>query len=197
MSAGGGPPDVPLSAARLTTSRLLLRPVGPGDAAALFAVFGDPEVMRFWSSPAWTDPAQAAASIADDVADAAAGRSVRLAVLRHGDDGAIGTASVFALDRGNRRAEVGYALRRDAWGHGYATEAVAAVVAWAFGDLGLHRLEADIDPRNTASAAVLTRLGFRLEGLLRERWFVAGEVSDSAMYGLLAREAAAPTGRTP
>ena len=96
--------------------------------------------------------------------------------------------SLFALDRNNRRAEVGYALRRDAWGRGYATEAVGAVVAWGFGELGLHRLEADIDPRNTASAAVLTRLGFRLEGVLRERWFVAGEVSDSAMYGLLAHE---------
>lgn len=52
----------------------------------------------------------------------------------------------------------------------------------------MHRVEADIDPDNSASAKLLERLGFRLEGRLRERWIVAGVVSDSAMYGLLARE---------
>jgi RimJ/RimL family protein N-acetyltransferase len=51
--------------------------------------------------------------------------------------------------------------------------------------MGLHRIEADIDPRNTASARCLERLGFVKEGLLRERWIVEGEVSDSAIYGLL------------
>jgi len=52
----------------------------------------------------------------------------------------------------------------------------------------LHRLEADIDPRNAASAKTLERLGFRREGLMRERWIVEGVVSDSAVYGLLASE---------
>ena len=67
-------------------------------------------------------------------------------------------------------------------------EALQALLGFAFTDLDLHRLEADIDPRNGASAAALVRLGFREEGLLRERWIVAGEVSDSQLYGLLRRE---------
>jgi RimJ/RimL family protein N-acetyltransferase len=67
-------------------------------------------------------------------------------------------------------------------------EALPALVAHAFGALDLNRLEADIDPRNTASARVLERLGFRREGLLRERWIVNGEKSDSAIYGLLRAE---------
>jgi RimJ/RimL family protein N-acetyltransferase len=72
-------------------------------------------------------------------------------------------------------------------------EALAAVIDCAFDhrlgapfdDLRLNRLEADVDPRNAASCRALERLGFQREGLLRERWIVAGEVSDSAMYGLL------------
>lgn len=70
-----------------------------------------------------------------------------------------------------RHAEIGYAL-----------------VAFAFGELNLNRLEADIDPRNSASAASLARLGFTREGLLRERWIFDAEVSDTALYGLLRRE---------
>ena len=54
--------------------------------------------------------------------------------------------------------------------------------------IGLNRLEADIDPRNVASAGLLERLGFVREGLLRERWIVGDEVSDSALYGLLASD---------
>jgi RimJ/RimL family protein N-acetyltransferase len=52
----------------------------------------------------------------------------------------------------------------------------------------MRRLEAEIDPRNTASAKVLERLGFRQEGFLRERWILRGEVSDGGIYGLLAAE---------
>ncbi|MFN8077616.1 MAG: GNAT family protein [Kineosporiaceae bacterium] len=173
---------------RLETERLLLRPLQHGDEDALFALFGDPQVMRYWNTPPWVDPARASAMIASDAEAAADGSALRLGIVPLGAGTVVGTVSLFALDHANRRGEVGYALRYDCWGRGYATEAVGALVRWAFGELGLHRLEADIDPRNTASAAVLTRLGFRLEGVLRERWFVAGEVSDSAMYGLLAHE---------
>ena len=67
-------------------------------------------------------------------------------------------------------------------------EALSAVVEHAFGALALHRLEADVDPRNAASLRTLERLGFRQEGLLRERWIVADEVSDTAFFGLLASD---------
>jgi RimJ/RimL family protein N-acetyltransferase len=59
---------------------------------------------------------------------------------------------------------------------------------YAFRALGLRRLEADVDPRNSGSMRVLERLGFRHEGLLRERWKVNGELQDSVLLGLLERE---------
>jgi RimJ/RimL family protein N-acetyltransferase len=96
--------------------------------------------------------------------------------------------SLFHFHIPSRRAEVGYALGRPYWGSGYITEALQALLDYAFQTLDLNRLEADIDPRNLASARTLERLGFQKEGHLRERWIVNGEISDTWIYGLLRRE---------
>jgi RimJ/RimL family protein N-acetyltransferase len=74
-------------------------------------------------------------------------------------------------------------------------EALQALLSYAFQTLDLNRLEADIDPRNHASARTLERLGFQKEGHLRERWIVDGEISDTWLYGLLRREWQAAPGR--
>jgi RimJ/RimL family protein N-acetyltransferase len=100
----------------------------------------------------------------------------------------IGTCTLFALNDEHRRAELGFALRRSAWGRGLATDAVRSVVRFAFQGMHLHRLEADADPRNVASRKLLLRLGFREEGYLRERYLVAGERQDAVFFGLLREE---------
>jgi len=178
----------------LHTERLHLRPVQAGDEAKLFAIFSDPEVMRYWSTGPWTSIDRAVRLIADDQRTMAAGEHIRLALLRRSDELLIGTCSLFKLDAQSRRGEIGYALAKQAWGQGYVQEALGALIRHAFEVLGLRRLEAEIDPRNAGSAKSLARLGFEKEGFLRERWIVEGEVSDSAVYGLLAREWAARGG---
>ena len=77
---------------------------------------------------------------------------------------------------------------RDFWGRGLMSEALAAVLSYAFEDLGMHRIEADVDPDHAASLALLEKFGFIREGILRDRWFVHGEWHDSVMLGLLADE---------
>jgi RimJ/RimL family protein N-acetyltransferase len=67
-------------------------------------------------------------------------------------------------------------------------EAVGELLRFAFEELGLHRIEADVDPRNVASIRLLERVGFCLEGRMRERWIVGDEINDTAFYGLLRRE---------
>ena len=96
--------------------------------------------------------------------------------------------AVFNFNEQSGRADLGYGLARRHWGQGYMHEALVAVIGYAFGPLGLRRLEADIDPRNEGSLRALDRLGFAREGLLRERWQVVDEISDSVLMGLLARE---------
>ena len=171
----------------LTGSRVQLRPLRASDADDLFAVHSDPRVMRYWSHAPWTDREQAVARIAQLAHDRANAEFYTWANTL-ADDRLIGTVSLFAVNRNQRRGEIGYALAASAWGHGYATEGLSLAIAHAFGTIGLERLEADIDPRNDASARALERLGFVKEGFLRERWIVSGVASDSALYGLLRRE---------
>ncbi len=172
----------------LPTRRLRLRPLGEPDAPALFTIFGDAAVMRYWSTPPWTSIDEARQMIDSDQRDLAGGEHLRLGLERLDDGELLGTCSLFAISQRNRRAEIGYALASRAWGRAYMDEALRALLNHGFGQLGLNRIEADIDPRNEASARSLQRLGFRQEGHLRERWIVGGEVSDTALYGLLQRD---------
>jgi [ribosomal protein S5]-alanine N-acetyltransferase len=169
----------------LRTDRLLLRPLRESDAPAIYAIRSNATVMRYASSLPLTSRDQAEAFIAREKAAMAAGESLRLGLQRHGDAALIGTSLLFHMNPQCRRAEIGYDLRLDAWGHGYMHEALLALVRFGFSELALNRIEADIDPRNIASARSLERLGFTKEGHLRQRWIVNGEVSDSAFYGLL------------
>lgn len=180
---------------RLHTPRLQLRPLVAADAESLLAIYADAGVSRYLSRPAWTSIEQAHASIARDAAAVPAGEYLRLGVLLQGQDRVIGDVSMFDFVPQCRRAEMGYSLAADCHGRGLMHEALTALVDFAFTTLDLNRIEADIDPRNTASARSLERLGFAREGFLRERWIVAGEVSDTALYGLIRRDWAA-RGRT-
>jgi len=172
----------------LRTKRLRLRPYRDSDAAAILAIRSDPKVMRFWSSPPWTSIEQAHELIARDTTAFKNGNHLALAIERSDDSRYIGHCALFNLSRTCRRAEIGYGLASWAWGHGFMNEALNALIDYGFGPMNLNRVEADIDPMNEASARTLERLGFEQEGLLHERWIVNGEVSDSAIYGLLRKD---------
>ncbi|MFN8546972.1 MAG: GNAT family N-acetyltransferase [Candidatus Eisenbacteria bacterium] len=172
----------------IETERLLLRSIELSDAPGLFRIFSDPAVMRFWSTRPWDDIEVARGRVKSSIEGRLAREELYVGLFRRSDGELIGTCSLFSFHHPSRRAEIGYALARSAWGQGFMHEALLAFVAHAFSALDLNRLEADIDPRNQASARTLDRLGFRKEGALRERWIVEGEVSDSWLYGLLRSE---------
>ena len=172
----------------LETERLRLRWFTPDDAEAMWILYSDPVVSRYLSRPAFTERMQAEKMVANAMAGYADGSGVNFATEVRATGEVIGSAMLFRFHDESRRAEIGYALANAHWGRGYMHEALVALIDYAFGPLGLNRLEADIDPRNASSAKSLERLGFAAEGVLRERWIVAGEVSDTGYYGLLARE---------
>ena len=175
----------------LPTPRLRLRPLGDADAPALFDILRDPDVTRYWSTPPWSGIEAARAMIERDRKAMAAGEYLRLGLERLDDGALIGNCTLFALNAQCRRAEVGYVLGSRQWGQGFMHEALHVLLGHGFAELDLNRVEADIDPRNEASARSLRRLGFAQEGYLRERWIVGGEVSDTALYGLLRQDWAA------
>lgn len=172
----------------LGAERIRLRGFRADDLDDFYTVHADPRVMRYWSFPAWTEPSQAQARFASAMSGRDAQHLLCWAIAECSDDRLIGGVTLFSIDPAQGRAEIGYSLRFDRWGRGLAREALQLALAHAFDTLGLRRVEADIDPRNTASCALAEHMGFVREGVLRERWQVAGELQDSAMYGLLARD---------
>lgn len=171
---------------QLEGKRVRLRGPRSEDADALFRLFADPQVMRYWSRPPMTTRSEAEGLIEEIDQSFSQRTKLNWMLTLRSDDAVIGTCTLFQFEPRHRRAEVGYALRSDHWSRGIATEAVTLALAWAFRVLGLHRIEADIDPRNQGSRKLLERLGFVSEGILRERYFVGDEISDTELFGLLA-----------
>ena len=176
----------------LEMPRLRLRPYRADDAQAMFALYSDPRVMRYWSFPPWVELAQARAYLDHARAGMDSGEIFPWAIADGPSDQLIGALTLFSLHVEQRRAEIGYSLSPESQGRGLAEEALRGALQFAFAQLGLRRMEADIDPRNIASCRLVERLGFQREGLLRKRWRVNGEDCDTALYGLLADEFGAP-----
>jgi RimJ/RimL family protein N-acetyltransferase len=172
----------------LTTARLRIRALRRNDAPALFTIWSDAEAMRYFSFAPMRHIDEARARVETTLQSSSSGKDLVCVVeaLEPDDSGEVlGTCDLFHLHAQCRRAEIGFSLQRRHWGKGLISEAAAAIVDHAFDNVKLNRIEADIDPRNVASARVLERIGFQREGLLRERWIVGDEVTDSALYGLL------------
>ncbi|MBS0213357.1 MAG: GNAT family N-acetyltransferase [Proteobacteria bacterium] len=178
--------DTPLAAPpSLHAERVVLRPPRAGDRAALYALYSAPQVMRYWSTPAWSELAAADAWFGRQEDGLLAGSALTWAIALRDADALIGTVSLHAIFPGQARADIGYALHPAYWGRGLAREAVRLALRYGFDALGLRRIEADTDPGNTGSCRLLEALGFQREGLLRERWQVGDLTSDTALYGLL------------
>jgi ribosomal-protein-alanine N-acetyltransferase len=169
----------------LETAHLRLRPYRADDAEAMYALYSDPRVMRYWSFPPWTELAQAKSYLDRALAGMDSGEIFPWAIADRETDRLIGAVTLFSLHVEQLRAEIGYSLSPDYQGRGLAAEALRCALSCAIDNLGLLRIEADVDPRNEPSCRLLERVGFKREGLLRKRWRVNGEVCDTAFYGLL------------
>lgn len=184
MSAGLFASGLPL----LDSERVRLRAPTEADLPAFLQVFGRLDDLKYWSHGPLADKEAASKylrAIYEGVRDQ---RLFQWAIADKATDIMMGTCTLTAWDRRNQHAEIGFILAREQWGRGLATEAVRRVLSFGFGEMGLHRVEADVHPDNAASLALLGRIGFRREGYLRERWCTFGEWEDSVILGLLSAE---------
>jgi ribosomal-protein-alanine N-acetyltransferase len=169
---------------------LILRWPTDGDADALLALAGDPEVTRWFSWGPYRELAEPLAWIADQRARRETGDQLDF-VIHHAEHGPIGVTGLSELSRRDRRAMVGTWLGRRHWGSGANAEAKALVTYAAFSVCGLRRVGAYSNPANARSTRALERLGFRHEGTLRRWHRHRGTEHDVAVFGLLAEEWAA------
>ena len=172
----------------LRTERLALRPFRAGDEADVLAYRHRLEVCRYIPS----DPLDE-----QTVVDFVALRTQWTALEADGDRivlaielaGQVIGDVLVRIDRlGDGQAELGWVLSPDFQGHGYVTEAAGRLIELSFGELGMHRVWAQLDPRNAASSRVCERLGMRHEAHLRQDMWLKGEWTDAAIYAILRAE---------
>jgi RimJ/RimL family protein N-acetyltransferase len=144
-----------MSEARLETERLLLRPTGIGDIDEYVALSEDPEVTRFVLA---LDRPQAEERLRANQREWRERGHGMFAVLDPRDGRFLGRAGLKYWPQFDE-TEVGWALRRDAWGQGYATEAARAILDWGFEVLPAPYFTAMIHPDNERSLHVARRLG--------------------------------------
>ncbi len=172
----------------LTTERLVLRPFAPGDAAALERWCSDRRLAEMTLAlPHPYDRSAAESFIGRRAEEFEHGHGLTLAVTERGDDVVVGAIGL-QIDEAHQHGELGYWIAVPYWGKGYAAEACRAMLAWGFGQRALHRVFAQVFPRNHASRRVLEKLGMRHEGCRRQHFRRLGRFEDADTFGMLREE---------
>ena len=171
----------------LETKRLVLRQVTAGDTDAIFRMMADERVTRYLGRApfATRDEAVRRVQMFDDEFQSRSG--LAWAVTQRADGQFSGICRYTHFYTFHARAEIGYLLSPQWWGQGVMPEAVSAAVGFGFERLGLHSVQADIDPANAQSRRLLEKLGFVQEALFRESFYIPheGRFSDSAVFSVL------------
>lgn len=174
----------------LSTARLILREIQPSDLAAFHRFESDPSVVRWLLHEPRTEE-QSRAYVERAIAEASESPRVtyELALTRReASEELLGRVALYLSKPELGEAAIWYVLHPSAQGHGFATEAMRAMVRFGFETLKLHRIWADIDPRNEASRRVVAKLGFRQEAHHLEDQFIKGEWCDTEIHAMLAHE---------
>ena len=177
-----------LPAGSIFSERLELRLVGYRDLVALLAVHSVPEVNRYLPFETWQSMEDAELWYEKAVQRHKDREAIQWVICERGGNVLYGSCLLFGYEEEHQRAELGYGIGKEYWGQGLAKEAVTRTINYAFDELGLRRLDARVDPRNTSSCGLLLNLGFTLEGCLRERQYLKGELVDVNLFGLLRSE---------
>jgi len=169
----------------LETERLNLRQITREDADDIFALYALPEVVQFINLEPFEKVKQAVALIDSFDALFASGHGIRWGIFTLEENHLIGTCGYKEWDPRRFRAEISYDLAPANWGSGYMREALVAVLGYGFHQMNLRRVEGMVDPLDTRSHNLLTGLGFRMEGVLREHDYIKGAFQDDMIFALL------------
>ncbi|MFY1687343.1 GNAT family N-acetyltransferase [Plantactinospora sp. WMMB782] len=170
------------------TERLLLRRYRADDVDALHSYYRDPVVARYIPWEPWTREFAAEMVGRRIHYTGITGTDSRLAVVVEHQGEVIGDLILWPADETLSRGEMGWAFHPSVAGRGFATEAVRAFLRVAFEHCGMHRVIAQLNARNEASARLCERVGMVREAHLRRDYWTKGAWADNVIYGLLAEE---------
>lgn len=171
----------------LETKRLVLREIRPADAEAIFAMYGDEEVMRYRDVLAFSRLEEAQLFLEQVRSLGEQGEEMHWGIMLKGEEQLVGTCG-YSWHLGHPFGAIGYDLARNYWRQGIMTEAIGALLHFGFEVRNLHRVEARVRLGNEASMRLLQRLGFQEEGRLRECLYLNNRFFDVKIFSLLQSE---------
>ena len=169
----------------LETQRLKLRRLKITDVYEILTLRSNPEIMKYIPRPLIKTEVEALEFITTMDTNIDTNKVINWAITTKENDKLIGIIGYYRMKPEDYRAEVGYILSGEYHGQGIITEALQRVVQFGFEEMGLHSIEAVIDPDNFASEKVLLKTNFIKEGHFKEHQFFDGEFFDSVFYSLL------------
>lgn len=172
----------------LETERLNLREITKEDAEGIFACFSNEAVTRYYGEETLQKIEQAEKFVDFFSKNYKAKRGIRWGIEIKGTKGIIGTIGFNAWSPKHKRAEIGYEIHPDFWRRGYISEALSKVLSFGFEEWDLKRIGAVVFMENEASSILLTKLGFKKEGVLRDYMYQNGTSHDTYVYSLLKNE---------
>lgn len=172
----------------LETDRFKLREIVEDDAEALHQVYSDPDVVKYWGVLPFTKLDQTVSLIQDFQNGYRNESSIRWGIVKKDGNEVIGTCGYHAWAKKSYRAEMGYEIRKSEWRTGTMSEVLRKVIPFAHEQMQINRIGALIHPENLGSKELVSRFGFREEGLLKEYQCVDGEFRDLLLYSLLKTE---------
>lgn len=172
----------------LAGPRVLLRWMSTRDIPDLFDLYSDEKLLAYSPRRRFENADDAAIYLEAAHRGFEQGSRFEWGIAKMGSDALIGTIALKHIDREQNRASVRLSVNSAQWGNAYGREALGLAVKYAFKRLGLRRLEADADPRNSSALKALEKNGFKREGYLRQRWSIRGELQDSIVLGLLSSD---------
>ena len=174
----------------LRSRRLSLLPLELAHASALFEVFADPAVTQHTTDVPHVEVETTRERVRGILERHTQRSGISWSLLLHDEQRVVGHCGLHSISWTNRRAELGFELASRHWRHGLMTEALRAIMRFAFVDLEFNKLSAQFVRDNEACQGLLARLGFIHEGLLRQHGFWNGRAYDLKTYGLVAADCA-------
>lgn len=171
----------------LSSDRIVLREFTRDDFDGVHNYASDPEVVKYMSWGPNTRSETRRFLERNIQAQVVQPRTdYNLAITLNGE--LIGGCGLTIHSLSDKRAEIGYCIRRVDWGKGVGTEVAALLIRFGFNQLKMHRIEAKCDPDNIASYKIMEKNGMQREGILRQDKNIRGEWCDSYIYSILVQE---------
>ncbi len=173
---------------KLETDRLVLRKLELTDAPDVKIIRSDERIMIYMDSERHKTIQFSENFISKNLKMYKEKTGIFWAIIEKSTGTFIGDFAFFKIDHKNSRTEIGYTLKPEFWKKGFMKEAMLTIFNFGFEDLNLHSLEANINPGNNNSRAILTKMGFQKEAYFRENYYYNGDYLDSEIYSLLKSE---------